>query len=430
MSVDLKEVINEIRATSKRMDSIEKMFSTQGRGQAEATDILRKALNDGRSGIPATVGFDGSDEAGLLRISNGARQKALGWTPFLQNVAGACMNKGNTDAIEKSLTKMGSKRVEKAALAEGSGATGGYTVPVQFYADLLRLVAEESFVRQRCTVLPMQSRSMLVPALNQSSVPATGTSAFFGGIAASWQPEAATINETEPTFRQIELVARDLVFTTVASNQILQDNAVALDTLLTTLFKEAMSWFIDYYVLRGNGAGQPLGVLNAPSTFAVTRMTASTFKFVDAASMIARLLVSSWQNACWVMHISVLPQLIQMNDSSNGRLVWINQMPAGPASAGGGAAQTLPISLFGIPIFFTEKVPALGTRGDVMLLDLSKQLLGDRLAIQIDVSPHVNFLKNQMVWRIIARWDSQPWLDNVVTMADGAYQMSPAVVLS
>jgi HK97 family phage major capsid protein len=64
-----------------------------------------------------------------------------------------------------------------------------------------------------------------------------------------------------------------------------------------------------------------------------------------------------------------------------------------------------------------------------MLVDFSKQVVGDRLALQIETSPHVKFLTNQMVWRIIARWDSQPWLNSTIKLADGSYQVSNAVVL-
>ena len=43
----------------------------------------------------------------------------------------------------------------------------------------------------------------------------------------SWTPEANVIAESDAVFREVELVARDLTFVSVASNQLLQDNAVA-----------------------------------------------------------------------------------------------------------------------------------------------------------------------------------------------------------
>lgn len=434
----LEEQGAALQKMMERQDGIEKTIQRMGRTSGDANDIIRKALGDGRGGSAATAGWDGADTLGLLRITGGVHQKAIGWGSMLRDISSAMnpyslpftgMSGRDLGVVHKSLDASGCRPVQKAALAEGAGATGGYTVPVQFYADLLRLVAEDAFVRQMCTVMPMQSLSMYVPALMQSSAPAAGTSAFFGGIIATWQPEAQTINQSNPQFRQIQLTARTLEFYTVASNQLLQDNAVALDTLLTTLFKEGMAWFYDYYILRGNGSDQPLGVLNAPGTYSQSRNTADTFTFVDVANMMAHFLMTGWTKGCWIMHPSVLPQLFQLADSTNGRLIWLSQFGT---KGEGGLAQKMPLSLVGMPIYFTEKVPKLGTAGDVMLVDMSKYIVGDRMAIQIETSPHVLFLNNQMVWRIIARWDGQPWVDQPITLADGSgtYQVSPFVSLA
>lgn len=428
-----------LQKLSERQDGIEKTFARIGRqgGGDDTHDIIRKAMMDGRGGHAGSAGWDGADTLGLLRIAGGKHQKALGWGSLLRDLS-TVMNpyshpftgyQGNQGLVQKSLDTARCYPVNKAAMAEGAGATGGYTVPVQFYADLLRLVAEDAFVRQMCTVMPMQSLSMYVPALNQTGSPAAGTSAFFGGIIATWQPEAQTIAQSNPTFNQIQLTARTLEFYTVASNQLLQDNAVALDTLLTTLFKEGMAWFYDYYILRGNGSDQPLGILNAPGTYSQSRTTATSFVFADVANMLSHFLMTSWTKGCWVMHPSLIPQLFQLADSTNGRLIWLSQYGT---SGEGGLAQKMPLTLVGLPIYFTEKVPKLGTAGDVSLVDMSKYIVGDRMAIQIETSPHVLFLNNQMVWRIIARWDGQPWVQQPIYLADGSgsYQVSPYVALA
>jgi HK97 family phage major capsid protein len=86
--------------------------------------------------------------------------------------------------------------------------------------------------------------------------------------------------------------------------------------------------------------------------------------------------------------------------------------------------------LAGFPVLVSEKLPALGTSGCVMLCDFSKYLLGTRQELQIDVSPHVNFLKNQMTWRVVWRGDGQPWLNNSITLADGTYKVSPFLYLT
>lgn len=419
-----------------------------GTGDVAYGDVVRKAFMGAGGGRRVLVGADGADTFNLVNLDGafaGGRAKSLGlcdhWRAMYvakggdPAVAGWGSRDGNpVEVLEKGGFKHANQKwgKQKAALAEGSGYTGGYTVPVQFYADLLRLMAEKAFIRERCTVLPMQSRSMMVPALKQSSTTfARGQSQFFGGVVMSWTPEGATIAESDPVFREIELVARDLVFYTVASNQLLQDNAVALDTLLTTIFQEACAWSYDYYIIQGGAsAAEPIGVVNAPGTYLQSRTAANQILMPDVVNMLSHLYTQSWDNACWVASQSIIPQLMQMtNNASNSPfLTWLN--PAPYSGDGGPMAQRIPAMLCGIPIFWSEKASYLGQKGDLILADFSKYLVGDRLSIQIEVSPHVKFLTNQMVWRVIVRWDGTPWQDSPVTLADRTWQVSPMVCLN
>jgi HK97 family phage major capsid protein len=86
--------------------------------------------------------------------------------------------------------------------------------------------------------------------------------------------------------------------------------------------------------------------------------------------------------------------------------------------------------LLGRPAIMTEKLPALGTKGDLILVDPSLYIIGDRQQIEIAASEHVNFLANQMTWRVVERVDGQPWLDKPITLQDNATQVSPFVVLN
>ena len=337
------------------------------------------------------------------------------------------------------------REVRKVALAEGSGQTGGYTVPPQFMNELLTIAAEDGFIEQRAKVIPMNSRTAQWPMLDLTTVQATGTSPYFGGILAQWQPEAASISESEPQFRLTDWTAWDLVLYAVSSNQLLADNGIGLDALLTQLFGQAITWYKEYAYLQGSGAGStmPLGVLNAPATLAVTRLVANRFLMADAASMLSRLQIRSWSDACWIVHQSVIPQLIMMVDGGSAastygsgastsypggnRLVWLPPMGVGDK---GPAGIKLPQAfLNGLPLYITEKLPQLGSRGSVMLVDWSRYVIGMRLDLQIDVSPHYLFRNNQLAWRVIARCDGKPWLNNVITDQSG-WTVSPFVLLS
>jgi HK97 family phage major capsid protein len=137
--------------------------------------------------------------------------------------------------------------------------------------------------------------------------------------------------------------------------------------------------------------------------------------------MLSRLLPSSYTKAVWYVSPSVVTDLLQMKDGAN-RAIFI--------SIDQGVTRPPVWKLLNLPVIITEKLPALGTTGDVMLVDPSLYVIGDRMQLEIAASEHVNFLKNQMTWRFVQRVDGQPWMDKPVTLQDGSSQVSPFVILN
>lgn len=417
---------------------MEKLKALEAYGSPAAVNLYCKSRNGNLkvSGIGPILckmaAIDGSKEARAIVQSQGllgASPDDYGLEQFEKECGFVTVSKAKTHGVPTGPNG----QVRKTALAEGSGQTGGYLIPPQFMNELLTIAAEDGFIEQRAKVIPMNSRTATWPMLDITTNQGTGVSPYFGGIVATWQPEAATISETEPTFRQSEWVAWDLVLYTVSSNQLLADNGIGLDALLTQLFGQAITWYKEFAYLQGKGAGStmPLGIMNAPASISQTRAVAGRFTLADAAAMLSHLQIRSWDDAVWIMHQSVIPQLIQMVDNaSSNRLVWMS--PMGDPGKGnlGPAAMKLPNAfLNGLPIFFTEKLPSLGTRGDVMLVDWSRYVIGMRLDLQIDVSPHFLFRNNQLAWRVIARADGKPWLNGSVTDQAG-WTLSPFIILN
>jgi HK97 family phage major capsid protein len=313
--------------------------------------------------------------------------------------------------------------VQKAAMAESSGVTGGYIVPPDFYNQLLQISAENALIRPRAFVQPMASATLQFPYLDVTTVQSAGVSPFLGGVQMYWTEEAQNRTETEPAFKMMELKAHELSGYSVSSNILLQDAAFGLQKFLMSLFSTAIAWFEDFAFIQGNGVGKPTGMLKANATIQVTRAGGagtSTVAFADVATMWSNLLPISWNKAVWLFSPTVIPQLLQLKDGAN-RAIFI--------SIDQGAVQRPTWSLLGRPAFPTEKLPALGGTGDLMLVDPSFYVIGDRMSIEIAASEHVNFLKNQMTWRVVERVDGQPWLDKPITLQDGSSQVSPFVAL-
>jgi HK97 family phage major capsid protein len=79
---------------------------------------------------------------------------------------------------------------------------------------------------------------------------------------------------------------------------------------------------------------------------------------------------------------------------------------------------------------WTEKVPRVGTTGDVVLADWRYYLLGDRQATTIESTKFDRWAYDETSWRVVHRVDGQPWLSAPLTYQDGTTQVSPFVVLS
>ena len=131
--------------------------------------------------------------------------------------------------------------------------------------------------------------------------------------------------------------------------------------------------------------------------------------------MLAKLIPSSHgaRSTVWIMNIGLLEKLVQFATANT--VVWIPN-----------ARQALPMTLFGIPIIYTEKLPVIANADSVLLCDLDYYWIGDRQDAEISASIHANFTKNQTVWRFSHRVDGQGALNGAINLADGS-DVSPFV---
>jgi len=321
------------------------------------------------------------------------------------------------DAQASTAWNVNKSQLSRKDLVESTGATGGFLVPVEFREDLLGMAYEENPIRQRATIIPMRRRQVTIPTLDQTGG-AAGTSAQHGGIVATWTEEAATKPETEPEFRQVNLVAHKLTCYTEVSDELLADEAVGLVAFLNGPmgFSGAIRWEEEYTFLQGTGAGQPLGIINAGATITVNRQTTGTVTIQDLFNMLEN---HHNQNGCWHINRSFMSEILGLNGpAGNPSYVFINN-----------AVEGVPMNLFGMPIFWTEKLPAIDEPGSIALCSWPYYLIGDRQTITLASSTEFRFRADLTAWRAVHRVDGQPWLSEPISLADGEDQLSPFVIL-
>ena len=314
-------------------------------------------------------------------------------------------------------TKFNPHDARLKAVSEGIDSGGGFLVPEEFRADLFRQELEESIVRPYATVVPMASDTLNWPAISATS----NVSHRFGGVLGYSTEEAGSKTASEPKFRQIKLIAKKRTAYTIVSDELLADSAIALVPVLQELYREDISWEEDYAYLRGTGVGEELGIFNSGAVVLPTRAVASQVSLADIANIIARMWPPSLYrpSTIWICSPAVLAQLIPLVATV---ITWL------PSS--GGIAARIPATILGMPLRISEKVPTLGTTGDIGLYDLSYYVIGDRSGLQINSSEHVRFTTDETVWRFVKRGDGQPKVDSAFTPKNAGATLSPFVQLS
>lgn len=309
----------------------------------------------------------------------------------------------------------------KAELSEFSGEQGGYLVPPDYSREILRVATENAVVRPRARIIPMASREFNMPALDYTGSTADQPPSL-GGMVATWTEEGGTKTETEPTFKTVKLVYHELSGYTVASNMLRMDAGPTLAAMLTSLFGQTIAWYEDFAFLQGNGVGKPLGVFNSACLLSEAA-GANTCVISDLGNMLTKFLGMNPTSGVWVCHPTARAYLVALDDDSN--VIWIPN-----------ARENLPMTLFGMPVIFSEKMPifpaaaAAANKGGILLADFSYYLIGSRSGIQIDFSEHFKFDENKGTWRFVTYVDGQPWLQSAPYLADGSNQVSPFVTLS
>lgn len=309
---------------------------------------------------------------------------------------------------------------QKATMVENIGARGGFLVPQEFIPELYGVLAEQTIVRQRATIIPMSRRQVLIPVIDQTGTTA-GQAHWYGGMIAKWTEEATEKTQTDPTFRQATLTAHKLVLFTKSSDELLEDEAVGLSAFLMGPmgFTGAITWQEEYTFLNGTGVGQPQGVIGAGCTISIARAATGAVSFGDLADMLEAFLATGGRGI-WHMTQSLMSEMIQLAGPSTtyGSYIWTPN-----------ARDGIPGSVLGYPVVWTEKLPLKGTAGDVLLANWPFYLIGDRKRTTIESSNIPSFQDDVTSWRCVHRVDGRPWLSAALTLQDGITQISPFVIL-
>jgi HK97 family phage major capsid protein len=245
------------------------------------------------------------------------------------------------------------------------------------------------------------------------------------GIHAYWVGEGKQLTasklKTQP--RQVQLHKVGCMVD--CTDEILQD-APLLTARINQKAPQAIGWTVSEALVRGNGVAKPLGYedSNYPGRVPITKETnqkPNTIYTENVLKMAARVIEGPGSRIRWMAHRSTIPQLATLKIGAEPS--WTNQNQGLREAPNG--------MLLGFPIQFTQHAKALGTAGDLSLIDFAGYAaFVHSSGTRFDSSIHLYFDFDRTAFRWIMRVGGMPYLSTPLSPADGADTMSHFISLA
>ena len=406
----------------ERLQAVESALSTPARVSAGRPDVGDGEALPARSVVQEEVRC-------LVQQRDGSYKEGRAIDPvkefrtFGEQMA-AVVRAGRTGSVDVRLTSLRAA----SGMGEVVPSDGGFLVQQDFSSEIFARTYETGQLLSRCRRVPIgaQASGLKVPAVDETS---RATGSRWGGVQVYRANEADAGTPKKPKLRLMELNLKKLIGLAYATDELLQDST-ALESILMQAFPQEFSFSIEDEILNGSGAGQMLGILNSPSLVTVTKegsQVATTFVAENAMKMWSRCWSRSRQNAVWFINQDVEPQLYQMNVKIKN-VAGTENVGGMPVYIGPGGLSGQPYgTLYGRPVIPVEYCSTLGTKGDVLLLDLSQYLVIDKGGLQSASSIHVRFVNDENTFRWTIRNDGQPIWHSALTPFKGSNTLSPFV---
>jgi len=244
-------------------------------------------------------------------------------------------------------------------------AAAGLTIPTELLTEVYRFLPTYGVARRNMRYLPFTGPG------NERNIPALSSA-----VSVFWTGEGVKKTSTQPKFSLITQTLKKLAAICPMTEEILEDSAIPLNSLVGELFAEAIGVEEDAQFLSGTGSPWT-GVLNNASVNQISQITAGTANATakDLLNMRKGIPTSALANAKYYLNPESL-DLFRGETDDNGR--FILQQPTDNA----------PGTLWGRPYELTDALPTPDAVADgepwIIFGDLNKTcILGDKKRIRV-----------------------------------------------
>lgn len=301
----------------------------------------------------------------------------------------------------------------------------GYLVPPEFLTFLLADAIEASPLLTGMRNIPMQTGTVKLPYIdgfNQSG------GLVYGGIKWYWVAQGAQGTASDPKAGEFDMTLNDLMGLCKVNRNLMSDSPASVAAILQAGFSSGLNATLNDAIIRGTGAGMPLGILNSPALVTIAKESnqdADTILTENLAKMFARHYRGGGQSV-WLMNQDVFPQLVQLgvNVGLGGSAIFV------PGNSLAGRPND---TIFGYPIIYFDHCSTLGDVGDILLVNLSQYYLGTKAGMdspRFESNIYLYFEYNQEEFSWAYRVDGRsPW-PKAFTPPQSAETRSPFVALA
>lgn len=267
----------------------------------------------------------------------------------------------------------------------GTGANGGYLVPVELSNRIHEKLAYISPIRKIATVISNMPAVLDLPFEN--AIPTT-----------YWVGEGVAPTLSKSTFNKETLKPFKIGGFDKFSHESLVDTAVSpdLQNFVADRFAVAIAQEENAAFVNGDGTNKPFGFRSTkitPKTGAVADATNGKLVYEDLVKAFYGINPISRANGVWLLPTEAIAKVVGMVDST-GRPIYVPAM-----------SENAPATIFGKAVYEVPEIPVnLGTGNkntEIWFGDYSNYIIGDREGLRINFGTTGNDLENDAISLVI-----------------------------
>jgi len=299
---------------------------------------------------------------------------------------------------QENVLKMGAE-LSRTIVGTANDSSGGeFLLPLEQEQSIFVVDNTIPGLLQRARLYSMRGRTKRIPYAVQTTE--TITRPLSGISAVQIIGEGSLKDTREPTFDEAILTAYKYAAIAQVSDEELEDDMTGdLEPTLTKLVGgEIMNQLNFHITISGTGSSMPTGALytSQGALLKVTRATQNHIEAADVFNMYAKH--THGPNSFWIISRSALAELFAMELSAGSTVTFLRDLVADPNKA----------SLLGYPIVVSDFMNALGSEGDIGLINPDHYAAALRKQLTVESSIHVAFTYDITTWRFLARGGGIP----------------------